>query len=108
MHDAQLDEFRGVIVGVLDKLNQLEDLFKPLLHKAEAQAAIAEIHAYRVTARGFLARLRMLNAADAGGEGVTPAPPTGEHTNLAAGRARARVNPHNIEKSGNRYRDANR
>lgn len=60
--------FRDVIIGVLDKLNQLETLFKAMEHKAEAQAALAEISAYRVTARGFLARLRMLETE--GGEGA--------------------------------------
>lgn len=99
MDDTTFDDMRGVIVAVLDKLNQLEALFMQLAHKGEAQAALAEISAYRVTARGLLARIRMAQAEQGGeGEPASPSPPGGTRRPGPAAAA-AEVPTHNIGKS---------
>jgi hypothetical protein len=95
MSAASYDEMHGVIVAMLDKLNQLEELYKPLMHKAEAQAAMAEIAAYRVTARGFFARIRAAQRDEGGGGTHDPVPPHGgprAHTDTDSPNPRATEN----------------
>ena len=57
---VDFDELRDIVIGVLDKLNQCEALLFRFQHLAPAQDALADIRAYRVTVRGFLAKLRDL------------------------------------------------
>jgi hypothetical protein len=65
MTQADYDELRTVIIGVLDKLNQVEALLHRFQHRGPAQDALASLRAYRVTTRGFLAKLRDVEQKEA-------------------------------------------
>lgn len=60
MTEQDFDELRTVVIGVLDKLNQVEELLYRYQHLAQAQDALADIRAFRVTTRGFLGKLRQI------------------------------------------------
>jgi len=73
------DRLRGLTIAIIDKLNQLEALYNPLIHKAEAAESLAEVRACRVMAREYLGTLRRIEReAEQGGEGIpTPVDPHG-------------------------------
>jgi hypothetical protein len=60
MTEKDFDELRDVTVGLLDKLNQLAAAYYPMQHKPGASEALASFAAYRVTLRGYLAKLAEL------------------------------------------------